>query len=40
MLSKLRHFVDKDILLLLYYVIFHLHLAYPCLFCDQANGVL
>ena len=28
MLSKLRHFVNKDILLSVYYSIFHSHLAY------------
>ena len=31
MLSKLRHFVNKDILFSVYYGIFHLHLAYLCL---------
>ena len=31
MLSKLRHFVNKDILLSVYYGIFHSHLAYLCL---------
>ena len=31
MLSKLRHYVNKDILLSVYYGIFHSHLAYLCL---------
>ena len=31
MLSKLWHFVNKDILLSVYYTIFHSHLAYLCL---------
>ena len=31
MLSKLRHFVKKYILLSVYYAIFHSHLAYLCL---------
>ena len=30
MLSKLRHYVNKDILLSVYYGIFHSHLAYTC----------
>ena len=37
MLSKLRHFVNKDILLSVYYGIFHSHLAYRCLVWDQAK---
>ena len=37
MLSKLRHFVNKDILLSVYYGIFHLHLAYLCLVWRQAK---
>ena len=37
MLSKLRHFVNKDILLSVYYTIFHSHLSYLCLVCSQAK---
>ena len=37
MLSKLRHFVNKDILLSVYYGIFQLHLAYLCLAWGQAK---
>ena len=37
MLSKLRHFVNKDILLSVYYGIFHSHLAYLCLVWGQAK---
>ena len=37
MLSKLRHFVNKDILLSAYYAIFHIHLAYLCLVWGQAK---
>ena len=37
MLSKLRHFVNKDILLSVYYSIFHAHLAYLCLVWGQAK---
>ena len=37
MLPKLRHFVNKDILLSVYYGIFHLHLAYMCLVWGQAK---
>ena len=37
MLSKLRHFVNKNILLSVYYGIFHSHLAYLCLVWGQAN---
>ena len=36
MLSKLRHFVNKDILLSVYYD-FHSHLAYLCLVWGQAK---
>ena len=36
-LSKLRHFVNKDILLSVYYGIFHSHLAYLCLVWGQAK---
>ena len=36
-LSKLRHFVNKDILLSLYYGIFHSHLVYLCLVLRQAK---
>ena len=31
MLSKFRYFVNKDILLSVYYAIFHSHLPYLCL---------
>ena len=37
MLSKLRLFVNKDILLSVYYGIFHSHLAYLCLIWGQAK---
>ena len=37
MLSKLRHFVNKDILLSVHYGIFHSHLAYLCLVWGQAK---
>ena len=37
MLSKLRHFVNKDILLSVYYAIFHSHLACLCLIWGQAK---
>ena len=37
MLSKLRHFVNEDILLSVYYGIFHSHLAYLCLVWGQAK---
>ena len=37
MLSKLRHFVNKDILLSVYYGIFHSHLANLCLVWCQAK---
>ena len=37
MLSKLSHFVNKDILLSVYYGIFHSHLAYLCLVWGQAK---
>ena len=37
MLSKLRHFVNKDILLSVYYGTFHSHLAYLCLVWGQAK---
>ena len=37
MLSKLRHFVNKDILLSVCYGIFHSHLAYLCLVWGQAK---
>ena len=37
MLSKLRHFVNKDILLSVYYGIFHSHVAYLCLVWGQAK---
>ena len=37
MLSKFRHFVNKDILLSVYYGIFHSHLAYLCLVWGQAK---
>ena len=37
MLSKLRHFVNKDILLSVYYGIFHSHLAYLSLVWGQAK---
>ena len=40
MLSKLRHFVNKDILLSVYYGIFHSHLAYLCLVWRQAKFYL
>ena len=40
MLSKLRHFVNKDILLSVYYGIFHPHLAYLCLVLGQAKFYL
>ena len=35
MLSKLWHFANKDILLSVYYAIFHLHLAYLCLVLES-----
>ena len=37
MLSKLWHFVNKDILLSVYYGIFHSHVAYLCLVWGQAK---
>ena len=37
MLSKLRHFFKKDILLSVYYGIFHSHVAYLCLVWCQAK---
>ena len=37
MLSELRHFVNKDVLVSVYYGIFHSHLAYLCLLWDQAK---
>ena len=37
MLSKLRHFVNKDILLSMYYGIFHSYLAHLCLIWGQAK---
>ena len=37
MLSNLQHFVNKDILLSVYYGIFHSHLAYLCLVWGQAK---
>ena len=37
MLSKLRHSVNKDILLSVYYGIFHSHLAYLCLVWGEAK---
>ena len=37
MLSKLRHFVNKDILLSVYHGIFHSHLPYLCLVWGQAK---
>ena len=37
MLSKLQHFANKDVLLSVYYSIFHSHLAYLCLVCGQAK---
>ena len=37
MLSKLWHFVNKDIFLSVYYAIFHLHLAYLCLVWGQVK---
>ena len=37
MLSKLRHYVNKDILLSVYYGIFHSHLAYLCLVWGQVK---
>ena len=37
MLSKLRHYVNKDILLSVYYGIFHSHLAYLCLVWVKLN---
>ena len=37
MLSKLMHFVNKAILLSLYYGIFHSHLIYLCLVRGQAK---
>ena len=37
MLSKLRHFVNKDIMLSVYYGIFHSHLAYLFLVWGQAK---
>ena len=40
MLSKLRHYVNKDILLSVYYGIFHSHLAYLCLVWGQVNFFL
>ena len=36
-LSKLRHYVNKDILLSVYYGIFHSHLAYLCLIWGQVK---
>ena len=43
MLTKLRQFVNKDILLLVYYGIFHSHIAYLCLIWGQTkfslNGI-
>ena len=38
--AKLNHFVNKDILLSLYYTIFHSHLAYLCLVSGQAKFYL
>ena len=40
MLSKLWHFVNKDILLSVYYTIFHSHLAYLCLVWGRAKYFL
>ena len=37
MLSELRHYVNKDILLSVYYCIFHSHLAYLCLVWRQVK---
>ena len=37
MLSKSQHLVNKEILLSLYYAIFHSHLAYYCLVWGQAK---
>ena len=37
MLSKLWHFLNKDILLSVYYAIFYSHLAYLCLVWGQAK---
>ena len=37
MLSKLRHFVNKGILLSVYYAIFNSHLTYLCLVWGQAK---
>ena len=37
MLSTLRHYVNKDILLSVYYGIFHSHLAYLCLVWGQVK---
>ena len=37
MLSKWQHFVNKDILVSVYYTIFHSHLAYLCLVWGQAK---
>ena len=37
MLSKWRHFINKDIVLSVYYGIFHSHLAYLCLVWGQAK---
>ena len=39
MLSKLRHYVNKDILLSVYYGIFHSHLAYLCLVWLQKRAI-
>ena len=40
MLTKLRQFVNKDILLLVYYGIFHSHIAYLCLIWGQTKFLL
>ena len=40
MLSKLRHFVNKDILFSVYCGIFHSHLAYICLVWGRAKFTL
>ena len=40
MLSKLRHFVNKDILLSVHYGIFHSHLTYLWLVWGQAKFCL
>ena len=37
MLSKLQHFINKDILLLVYYAIFHSHLPFLCFDWRQAK---